>query len=282
MINLNEMKLYQDLIKLKKKNEKIKSKYDKYIIIGILILIALLSYVGVGAIIFFILIIVVFKTKNYAEVMPVYHKFYYETFFPDLLERVGISDMTKIEFSDSEKLLRRSGLYNLEDGSMHSCTCFLRKNNEFNYFGCYKKTVSSDDGVETTFDGTFFIKELQSPLYSDIIIKKFRLSDESVFNKKGYSGMVTINNKEIRLNDNCIKLLGELEKRYGKVYLLTKNNCLAIQFADFETCSNYRLNPYLENGQDTDNHFQFIELSMLEEEFSSLIQELLSELQYSK
>lgn len=282
MIKLNEVKNYKDLIKLKKKNTEIKSKNDCYITICMVIAVILFFYVGISALILGIVVSAFILVKNSIEVVPNYEKYYYKTFFPNLLEYMEISDLTKLSKTDGENLLSRSGLKSLTDGSIDCCTCFLKKHNEYNYFGFYKKSEATDDDTEITFDGLFFVKELQEPLFVDLKIQDFRLKESGFLNQKGYSGSVKINQKNVVLNEKCIKLLGELENRYGRVYMVSKNNYLSIQFLDFGTCSKYSLDPYLEDGCDTEDHFRIIELSRLEDQFSTIIEELLGEFQFLK
>lgn len=282
VIKLKDVNNYEDLIKLKNKNTKIKSKSNLYIFL-VLALAGILSfYVGAFLILSNWLFIFFFKVIYYLSICSHYKKYYYEKFYPELLEYIGIHDLMYIKDADGKKIIKKSGLNRLTSGGILSITCFHKSSNEFNYFGYYKQTQGNEHHSETTFDGYFFIKETKDPLPFNLTIKCFGFSNTNLLNEKYFSGSVTLNGRDVKLSENCIKLLADLEQRFGRAFIVVNENCIAVQFHKLGTDSNYELMPYLENGVDTEDHFRIIELSNLEKEFSSIVDELLGEIQFLK
>lgn len=289
MINLQEIKEYQDLLNLKRKNTIKRKILELYITIFFIITILIILWMNISLalfltimfILFFIDLIIFFRPVDEMSAYSNYKDYYYQTFLPSVCSHFNIQKLLCIDRNKGIDLLEKSGLYKLIPGTIDSFTCFLTEENEFNYFGFYTKFEAHYRGSQTTFDGLFFIKEQMDPLLLNLKIKDFKASTFNIFNKKGYSGTILVNDKEILLNDKCIKLLKELESRFGTVYLVANSNYLAVQFSKLLTKEHYLLNPYLEKGIDSEDHLKFIEFSNLEKEFSHIIQELLSEIQSS-
>lgn len=282
MFNVGGVPGYKELFKMKQKNTAQNKKFNFSIFGFLIISILLMFYIGVTPFVFFIVFVSFAKLINGVSIYPKYESYYYNTFLPSVCNYMGVNDLSYVEREEGRYVINQSGLNCLTNGSVDLSTCFLRKENEFNYFGFYKKSETDDDSTTITFDGFFFVKELNDPLYTTFKIKNFRTKKMSVLNKKGYSGKVVVNNKDVILNDKCIKLLGELENRYGRVYMVLGRNYLAIQFFGSNVCNKYKVNPYLENGIDAENHLRIIELSNMEKEFSSIVDELLGEIQFLK
>lgn len=282
MFNVNGVPGYKELLKIKKSNTEQNKKFNFFIFGFLIISIILMFYIGVTPFVFFIVFTCFAKLISSVNIYPKYEDYYYNTFLPNVCSYMGVYDLSYIDNQECRYVVNQSGLNCLTDGSIDIETCFIKKDNEFNHFGFYRKSESDDDGTTITFDGLFFVKELNDPLYTTFKIKNFRVKKISVLNKKGYSGKVIVNNKEVLLNDKCIKLLGELENRYGRVYMVLSKRYLAIQFFGSNVCNKYKVNPFLEKGVDTEDHLRIIELSNMEKDFSGIIEELLGEIQFLK
>lgn len=285
MNNLKGNPFYDQLFETKKENSKKKRKLFETVAFWLFVSFVL-SFI-LSELIFIVTVVVCFIVVlcKYATLVPDYESFYYMTFFPELLKHIGINDMRPIRTEKGRGHVRRSGLDILTNGRIMQLSCFEKDSNEFNYFGYYRKSERRHNGKEsrnvTTFDGLFFLKEVEEKRLFDFRVVAFKPQDENVFNKKGYSGAVFLNYEKYQLSDHAIDLLAGLYSEFGKVYISYEEGYLGIQFLNFGTCYSYNLNPYLKKGEDTEDHFKIIELSKLDSKIAPVVYELLEDVAQS-
>lgn len=281
MIDLKDVPYYNELLKMKKENMKVKRKGIKYATIIMLICIILSFKYSLFPLILGIVVSVLLNVIMHESKMPEYERFYYEKFFPEFLKLNGIYDL---KFEDKQRgshLLESSGLSSLTGGAIQQVGCFKRKSNAFKYFGYYEKIkrqrTKNGNSSTTTFDGFFFIKKLYNKPEFNLEIIGFKASKPNAINKKGYFGRVLVNNEKIILSKQSIKLLKELEHEYGKMFVSLNDNYLAVQFFKYGSCQFNRLYPYLKHGKYTENHFKIIDLSNRSEKIDYIMNQVLED-----
>lgn len=285
MINLKGAQFYSQLMDLKRNNTKKMSilYFNSILIIALSIVLScgrtfLISIFATLGLLFFCSI-------RYISMISDYEFYYYETFFPELLSSMGIYYLNFVPEKTGIEVIKKSGLNLLTEGNISQSTCFYSNNNYFNYFGYYKKTKEIKSGKHTSnvinFDGYFFVKELDEDYPFDFRIVDFKQQNESFFNKKGYTGKAFLNYKEVQLSSYSIEQLASLQKEFGRLYISIENSYLAIQFLELGKCAQYMLNPCLEKGKDSDDHFKIIELSKLDAKIAPIFNQVLEDVSKS-
>lgn len=282
MVDLKDVPYYDELLKMKKENMKVKRKGLKYAAIIMLVCTLLSFKFSLFPFIFGIVISVLINVIMHESRMPEYEKFYYEKFFPELLKLNGIYDLEFVQSEKGSQIIRSSGLSGLTDGSIQQMGCFKRKSNAFKYFGYYEKIKrhrsKNRNSSTTTFDGFFFIKKLYNKPEFNFELIGFKATTPNAINKKGYFGRAFVNNQKVTLSETSVRLLKELESEYGKVFISLNDDYLGVQFFKFGSCQFNRLYPYLKNGKDEEDHFKIINLSNRNEKLVPIIDQLLADI----
>lgn len=282
MTNLNEIAFYNELMELKRANMKVRNRALK----RTACIMAPFIFLSLKFNLFFmvpgIVVSVLYNVIVRTLLLPDYEKFYYQKFFPELLNSLDIYDLKLVSDQQGSNFIRSSGLFGLSQGFIHQMGCFKRERNEFKYFGYYEKIKkernSEDNSYSTTFEGTFFIKQLEKK--SDISFKliMFKAQKPNIFNKKGYTGKCFLNDEKFILSEKSVKLLKELQDEYGKVSISLHKKYLAVQFYKLRSCICFGLNPYLKKGEDTEDHFKIIELSNRDSKISYILFQVLEDI----